>query len=342
MTANAELEPQGHVSAIVPTFKRLDILPQCLTGIEAQRFSLTEIIVAYRPDDDPQTAVWLETNKKSHPLWVLVPLYQSGQVAALNAALAIAKGKILAIFDDDAVPRPDWLQKVLVHFLDESVAAAGGRDLVHGHDGIVTKPVLRKAGYRDYWGNVIGGHHLVVGRSREVDVLKGCNWALRRTALGTLHLDERLLGAGAQPANDYWLCLILRHAGWKIILDPEAIVDHYPGTKPDYQHGTWPRVKCFEWTANETATRLAFAPWHLKLRYILYHIAIGHRNCPGAYYVIHSVLRRPRSLPGQLVGGWSGISLGFRMAREFGRSPPGAVVYRTQRDGSPKDRNNFD
>ncbi|WP_256366342.1 glycosyltransferase family 2 protein [Methylosinus sp. Ce-a6] len=312
------------VSVIIPTFKRMDLLPRCLEGVETLQPRPIEVVISYRPDDDPDTARWLHDNAKDHSLWRLVSVERAGVVCALNAAIDVARGDILAIFDDDAVPRPDWLEKILGHFRDDDVGAAGGRDIVFDGDGApVLHPTVTRAGYRDFWGMIRGGHHLVVGPPRAVEVVKGSNWALRRSALGTLRLDERLLGSGAQVANESWLCINLRKAGWRIILDPNAIVDHYPGVKPDYAYGTWSKIKCFHWTANHVATQRAFTDSLTRLRFFLFCVAVGFRHCPGLYFILHSLAKRPKSLPGQLIGGWSGYFAGLRMAREFERAPPG-------------------
>lgn len=309
------------VTVIIPTFKRLDMLSKALAGVYSIRKKPEQVVVVYRPEDDKETAKWLQNlNSSLYPNLILQSVFVPGQVAAMNAGLKASTNDIVVILDDDAIPKPDWLDIILEHFGNPEVAAVGGRDIVHPHPQVKEQI---KAGYIDYWGNIIGNHHLVVGPAREVDALKGCNWALRRSALGTLHFDERLLGKGAQPGNDYWLCLNLRHFGWKIILEPSAIVDHYPAVRLDHARDVWSKSKCFEQTRNEVAGRLAFYPWHLKLRFILFHIFMGHRNCPGIYFIVHSLIKRPKSLIAQFTGGWAGFFAGWRAAKEFRENPPG-------------------
>jgi len=322
-TRKASAVTPPSISIIAPTFRRLDRLPAFLKGVEAMEGEILEIVICHRPDDDPDTAIWLDAQAPKHASWRLVRLYEPGVVAALNAAFDIARGDIIAVFDDDTVPRPDWLALIKPHFQRAEVAAVGGRDLIHGAKGPITRPRLARAGYRDFWGNIVGGHHLVVGPPRPVAVLKGCNMAFRAAALGSLRFDNRLLGAGAQIANDSWFCLNLHNNGWTIILEPAAIVDHFPGQKPDYSHGTWGEQKCFEWTYNYVASRMAYSGRRQRLRFLLYSVFIGHRYCPGLYYIVHSVLRRPAALAGQIRGGWRGFVGGWTMSYEFGRLPPG-------------------
>lgn len=309
------------VTVIIPTYRRLDILIQCLHGVYAMNQQPDQVLLVYRPDDDPETAHWLtEVACPAFSMLQLVPVFKPGVVAALNAGLEVAECDIIAIFDDDAVPRTDWLSRILLHFTQADVGAAGGRDVVYGHPPVKE---TSKAGFIDYWGNIIGNHHIVVGEPREVETVKGCNWALRRAAIGTLRLDERLLGKGAQVANELWFCLNLRHQDWKIVLDPNAIVDHYPAQQFDHDRSTWNRQKCHEHVCNVTATQLAYYSWHLKLRYLLFHLFVGYRHCPGTYFIMHGLLKRPHLLPEIVLGGWSGFFRGWQMAKKFRRNPPG-------------------
>ena len=318
-----EKEGELSISVLIPTYKRMDILPICLNGITNMTGNIIQVVVVFRPDDDPETAMWLSERASEDDRIDTVGVYTPGVVAALNAGLEKVHGDLVVIFDDDAVPRMDWLTKVYAHFDNPAVAAVGGRDIVYKLGEPVKGKMVSTPGVIGFWGGITTGHHLVVGEHREVDVLKGCNWSLRKVSLGSLRFDERLLGTGAQYANEAWFCLNLRHRGWKIILDPNAIVDHYEAHKPDYERDSFSRLKCFEWTANKTATELAYASPIQCVKYILFKVLVGTRHCPGFYFLAHSVVKRPRLMCDILIGGWSGFIKGVLMAREFRRFPPG-------------------
>jgi GT2 family glycosyltransferase len=244
-------------------------------------------------------------------------------VAAINQGLLMATGDIVVMLDDDIVVHPGWLARIIAHFDDDRVAAVGGRDIVYAADGPSTLPRTATAGMPTWYGRYTGQHDQVEGPPRDVDVLKGCNWAIRRAAVGTLRFDDRLLGIGAQHGEDYWFNLNLRNAGWRVVLDPSAQVDHFPGFKVEAELGALSRKKCYEWTANQVAHNLAFASPGKRALYLLHSIFIGVRNCPGLYFILHTLAKRPRDLPGVCAGGWAGFVKGWGMAREFGKSPPG-------------------
>ncbi len=116
----------------------------------------------------------------------------------MSAGLEVARGDIVAITDDDAAPHPDWLARIEAYFsTHQGLAGVGGRDVVcHGeHPEGGAREVVGKV---QWFGRVIGNHHLGIGRAREVDELKGVNCAYRHAALRRVGFDERLRGTGAQ------------------------------------------------------------------------------------------------------------------------------------------------
>lgn len=312
----------GTVTAIVPTFKRLDILKRCLTAIVASNRPFEQIIVVTRPSADTETFAWLTTQtEKIHGLEIIT-VDAPGMVQAINQGLERALGDYIAIFDDDALPYPDWLERMLMPFADPQVGCAGGRDLVHQGGNIISGSTFAP-GERTAYGILRGGHHLAKGKYRPVASIKGCNWILRASAIGTLRLDTRLFGKGAQVANETWYCENLSHAGWKIIFDPEALVDHFPAERADGARDVYSRTRCHDQAANVVATDLAYTPAWMRAKYILYFLIVGHRYCPGLYYIAHALAKRPRALPDMLFGGWSGFVDGLILAHRFRKDPPG-------------------
>lgn len=310
------------VTAIVPTFRRLDILKQCLAAVAASERPFDQIVVVARPDADPDTCDWLATQSQKIAGLEIVPVNAPGVVHALNAGLDAARGEFIAIFDDDALPHGDWLDRILIHFSDPQVGCVGGRDLVH-QNGQVATGTAHAPGQRTTFGILRGGHHLAEGPPRQVDSIKGCNWILRASAIGTLRLDARLFGKGAQVGNETWFCENLLHAGWKIMLDPSAMVDHFPAKRADGPRDVYSRTRCHDQAANTVALDLAFASGWRRAKYVAYFVLVGHRYCPGLYFVVHSLVKRPKVLHNMIIGGWSGFFDGLALARRFRNQPPG-------------------
>jgi glycosyltransferase involved in cell wall biosynthesis len=311
------------VSIVIPTLWRLDILEKSIGAVVKMDIQPIEILVICRPKDDTETYEWLVNISKEIETLKIVTIDIPGQVQAMNAAIPLAKGDIVAILDDDALPKCNWLSEIIKCYKDPKVGAVGGRDVVHAHDKVYDTPQVQVAGVRNFWGTIVGNHHLVVGKAREVDVIKGCNLTFRRSAVGKLRFDERLLGKGAQVGNDSWFSLCVKQLGYKVILNPQAIVDHFPAERADGARGSLSKEKCFEHTVNNIAIAVSFLDLWKKLKFISFYIVVGSRFCPGVLQFLNALLERPKKLPEIMISGWSGFFAGLKLAKEFEKNLPG-------------------
>lgn len=219
------------VTVIVPTYRRPERLVQCLAALTRQTLKPAQVIVTVR-DEDPNSAFVAARFADALPLEI-VTVTVAGQVAALNRGIDRAAGDIVAITDDDAAPHPDWIERLEAWYhRDARIGGVGGRDHVY-HDGVPESGAARTVGRLQWFGRVIGNHHIGTGGPRDVDVLKGANWSLRRAAIGELRLNTRLRGKGAQVQNDLDFSLRLRRRGWRLVYDPRVAVDHFPAERHD-------------------------------------------------------------------------------------------------------------
>ena len=179
-------------TVLIPTYRRPKELRECLDAVLGQTRPPEQVIVVRR-DSDQDAARVLSFESAVEE----VVVSQSGTVAALCAGLSHASEDVVAVTDDDAVPRYDWLERLAVAFQEESVGAVGGRDVVH-HGGEIADGRARVVGRMTWYGRSIGNHHLGSGRAREVDFLKGCNYAFRKEQF---KIPTGLLGNGASRAR---------------------------------------------------------------------------------------------------------------------------------------------
>lgn len=315
------------VSIVVPTFKRLDMLKKALHSYKYLDTQPLEVIIPYRSDIDLETTIFLHENINNNPIWKLLPLNKNGQVFAMNEALNIYRGNIIVFFDDDFIPEKNWLSKVLEIFSsDQKIAGVGGRDIVYleNEKFIDIDKNIKYVGERNnVFGYFIGNHHIYGRGAKSVDVLKGCNMAFLRSAIGTLKFDERLKGKGAQIGNDSCFCLNIKNYNWDLIYDSNIVGRHYPAARTDIDRNCWSEERCYENSFNNTAIYMMYQSDIIKFKYFIYLFFVGFRYCPGLYFIVHSFLKRPKSILGQLKGGWKGYFDGLRMAKEFEKKPPG-------------------
>lgn len=269
------------ITVLIPTYHRPQDLGRCLDALKRQTRPADEVLLVVRDSDIETWTLLKEYNADALPLntiTVKVP----GVVAAMNAGIDVARGELVAFTDDDAVPHADWLARIETHFLsDERVGGVGGRDWLYfgtqKQDG-----ACEVVGQVQWFGRVIGNHHLGIGKAREVDVLKGVNMSYRRSAIAGLHFDQRLRGAGAQVHFEIAFCLALRRAGWKLIYDPMVAVDHYPGQRFDEdRRDKLNSIVLSNSVHNETLALLEHLPPAQCAVFLAWAILVGTRDALG-------------------------------------------------------------
>jgi len=226
-----------------------------------------------------------------------VTVSEPGQIAAMNAGLAVVTGDIVCFPDDDCVPRADWLKRIMFHYEFPDVGGVGGRDVVGGPGG-PEQPTVRRVGIVTWYGRIIGNHHCnVIGDSRAVDHLKGVNMSFRRELLPPF--DRRIRGP---HLNDTDISLGVRGQGYTLIFDPQAKVDHYPAVRPDTPGGR-----------DLLDPRLAYLDAHDRMYVLLKHLGWLQRPLAAAYQLLVGTKVQPGLLMA-LATGWGRPAQTWRVA----------------------------
>ncbi len=286
-------------SVIVPSYRRPDQLLACLEGLRRQTRPAHQVLVIHRADDAATVAALAALDRDGLALQTLT-VDQPGVVAALNRGLDHADGDIVAMTDDDAVPQPDWLDRLVRAYADPALGAVGGRDACFFDGKPADWPRLAAVGYTTWYGQTVGNFQVGIGPPRRVEMLKGVNMSFRRAAIGGLRFDTRLLGRGAQFANEMMFCFALRRAGWEILYDPDILVHHHPGVRhePDQRVGIVYEAQR-DMHHNMSLCYLECTPWHRAWRSILWRLATGSRKSPG---LAAALVMSLRGLPGMWTG----------------------------------------
>lgn len=301
--------PVVTISVIVPSWRRPADLARCLRALAEQSMPPFEVIVGARAGDAETTRVVTDAAAGSaFPVFVATT-DEPGVIAAMSAALERARGDIVALTDDDAEPRTDWLERLAATFADPLVGAAGGRDW-QPHE----RSDRRDVGRVQWFGRVIGNHHLGAGPARNVDVLKGANLAIRTSLTRALRFDHRLRGAGAQMFWELALCLPLRRAGWTLVYDPAIAVDHHiaPRHDADQRHrGLFAAGPQTDAVHNETLVLLEHLGGAARLAFMAWALLVGTRIEPGLLQALRlavrwegDVLAKVRATRAGRIAGW--------------------------------------
>jgi GT2 family glycosyltransferase len=117
------------VSVIVPTFRRDDLLANCLAALCRQSLPPEEyeILVADNAGST-ETADLVKRMASAHaaPLTYVAAHHRRGPAAARNAGWRSSRGEVLAFTDDDCVPDAGWLRAGLAA-IDDGADAVSGR-----------------------------------------------------------------------------------------------------------------------------------------------------------------------------------------------------------------------
>ncbi len=119
------------VSAVVPTYKRPELLHRCLTALVEQDIAPTayEIIIvddAACAETRQEIEAWAARLEESgHTLRYIPVTGTHGPAAARNAGWRAAAGEIIAFTDDDCLPDAGWLRAGIAAFTADVIGVSG-------------------------------------------------------------------------------------------------------------------------------------------------------------------------------------------------------------------------
>ena len=266
------------ISVIIATYQRPAGLKAAVASLLRQTRPPAQVILAAWEDDAQSLSVAEElergaANGSASPIVSSVTTSENTVAAKENAGMRAARGSVVCFMDDDAMARPDWLQRLEEHYADPSVGGAGGRDVVW-LDGHVLERHVREVGRVRGFGRLTGNHHNRTAGARAVDFLKGCNMSFRRELLDLI--DGRLIGT-IPYGYEIDMGLAVRAQGRRIVYDPEALVDHYPSTDYSADSAVLSRIV----NHNHTYILLKRLPWAGKLLFLAYTFLVGDQNTIG-------------------------------------------------------------
>ena len=271
------------ISVIVPTYRRPEYLKRCLKGLARQTRKPDEVIVVVREidSDSRQIITTLQTEYEEAFLLKRILVSRTGKSVAINAGLEAATGDIICFTDDDAEPHPNWVERIVQHFRDPTLAGVGGRDVII-KNGKVVEGKCKVVGRMSWFGRYIGNHHLELesGETIKVDLLKGTNMAFRANYLEGFRLDENLMWQGAAH-DEMDFCLFVKKKGGKIIFDPNLRVNHYVAPRYCGAERNDLIKSIYENSHNYTYLIFKHFSWPRKLAFFIYFFLVGQRSSWG-------------------------------------------------------------
>lgn len=223
----ADLTPETTptLSVVVCTHDRPADLERCLDALAALD-ELPEVIVVDSASDPPcEELVAGYEGRLPGLVYVYEP--KPGLSRARNRGLALARAPVVAFVDDDAAPRADWSREIVAPFAsDPSIGCVGGACVPAFEDGAI-RPAWLSDRLLQFAGITRFGEEPRVARS-SAEWPFGANIAFRVSALERDPFRESLGRHGTTLLSGEESALVetVRRSGWRIWLEPGAVVDH--------------------------------------------------------------------------------------------------------------------
>jgi len=282
--------PQS-LSVVVPTFRRPQSLERCLRALAIQTRPPDEVIVACRADDEASLDA---TSRLASEMPIRVVVCDQPRLCAqMDLGVASATGDVVALTDDDAAPTEQWAERLMTLYSEPRVGAVGGRDVIRD-PAVDSTSSGESVGTVTPRGQPLGNHHREGLGVRDVDFLKGVNLSVRRRLW---HVDLNLLGNGNQSHWELGTCLRIRRLGWRVLYDPQLLVDHYPDPRmAEPQRGSRDAYTLERDAHNQLYELIRWLPWWQSAMATARGLIVGSRELPGLLIGVWLVTRgvKPR------------------------------------------------
>ncbi len=226
------------LSLIIPSWNAKKYLCACIESIYRETGNCQfEIIVVDNGSSDGSSEMVEETFSQ-------VKLVKNkdnlGFAKACNIGIKRASGKYLIIINSDVLLEKKCIELMLNYMKQQPQIGILGPQ-IHGQDGLLQRSCM---GFPNLWSifcralaldtlfpksKLFGGYlmrYWNYDSIRDVDIINGCLWMVRKSALEKVGLlDEQFFFY----AEDKDWCKRFNNGGWKVTFYPEAKIVHYGG-----------------------------------------------------------------------------------------------------------------
>ncbi len=263
---------EGHgdetsVSVIIVNWNGEPFLARCLDAVLAQTQPNVEVIVV--DNDSPDNSLDLVRTHYAGRVRIVALDVNAGYSGGANAGFAVARGRYLALLNNDAFPEPEWLAEMVKAMeLDDDIGMVACKTLSERDDTLI-----------DTAGQLIYRDCISRGRGRlqkDRGQFDSVEEVIFPSGSACLYRREMLADVGGMD-HRYWmymedsdLGLRGRWAGWRCLYTPRARVRHqYSATA-----GAYSSMKAYQIERNHVwvcakllpAQMLPAAAWFTVLR----------------------------------------------------------------------------
>ncbi len=211
------------MTVVVTGWRAAPLLTRCLESLAAMDEPPSfEVIVSL---NDPTPSLLSELASSVSGATILISEANRGFGGACNAAAKLARGRYLALLNDDATAGPSWLgELVATADSDPGIGAVAGA--LYGHDGSLVEAgsFLWSDGWPTPAGDGDGDLPYRYDWCRRVDFASAASLLIRRSVWDDLGgFDERYYPAYFEDAD---LCLRVATHGQRVVVAPTSRAYH--------------------------------------------------------------------------------------------------------------------
>ncbi|ASL01634.1 glycosyltransferase [Xanthomonas citri] len=214
--------PTPRVTVVIPVYNHIAHTLACLRALAVHPPLLSvEIIVV----DDGSSDATAEQLPQIAGLQYHPRASNGGFIAACNDGIALARGDFVVLLNNDTIPQPGWLDRLIDTFARYPGAGLVGAQLVYP-DGRLQESggVVFGDGSAWSYGRFESSEDPCYAYVRAMDYCSGAAIALPRTLLHTLGgLDRRYMPAYYEDTD---LAFAVRAAGYQVLVQPASVVVH--------------------------------------------------------------------------------------------------------------------
>lgn len=206
------------ISVVIPSYNGKHLLSRNLPAVLKSIPPSAEVIVVDDASTDG-TAGWLA---KNYPQAKVVKNKNNLRFGrSCNCGVSVARGEIVILLNNDVNPHSDFLSSVLPHFTDEKVFAVGFGE-INSVDG---KIVSGGRGVSKFERGLVTHWRPKDQKTSSAIWLSGGSMAINKSIWNKLGGFDELFRPAYEEDRD--LCWQALKAGYKIIFEPKAIVEHF-------------------------------------------------------------------------------------------------------------------
>ena len=222
---------QPFVSVVLATRNRAGLLAEALHALTEQHWPRDrfEIILADNGSIDGTRAAVLDAAARDGaPVIHYLYVAESGKSSAVNQALPLASGDLLAFTDDDVRPEPDWIAHLAAAFDETGADFVAGRILPRWQTappGWLSPPLYGVLAVPEN-----GAARRPIDSPDAGVTPIGANMAVRRRVIecvGGFRTDLGKLEGTLRTGEDHELLLRMLGAGFRGVYEPSVVVEHW-------------------------------------------------------------------------------------------------------------------